>query len=154
MKTFWLKLKTFRNLIIAIFVIVVLIAGFFIFSKQKSPDTNYVAVKRGMVTQEVSVTGKVKPAESVNLTFEKTGKISHIYADIGSRVSAGQTLAVISNNDIVTQINQAQAAIDSAQAKLDELKKSRALKISKSLKRNFQKPSKILIIITAISQTF
>ncbi len=94
------------------------------------------AVKADLV-QEVSVTGSVEPAESVNLSFEITGKVDGIFADIGDRVEAGQKLISLGSADIQAQLNQAyagaasanalvqqyQAALDGQRVKLEEVKK-------------------------------
>lgn len=73
------------------------------------------------ITQEVSVTGKIKPADSIDLSFEKPGKINKIYAAVGDRVKSGQALAGIDNQEILTSLSGAKAQLDSANAKLDEL---------------------------------
>lgn len=81
-----------------------------------------VEVARGEIIQQVSVTGKVKPADSVNLAFEKSGKVANITVSVGDKVAAGQRLAVLNNSDLVAQLAQAQASLDKEIVKLSELK--------------------------------
>jgi len=103
--------------------VIVIIAGFYFYRNfTKTPEVNYVTVTRGTVSQVVSVTGKVKPAKTVDLSFEKTGKIIAVYRDVGEHVYAGELLAVISNADILAQLEGAEASVKVEQARLDELK--------------------------------
>ena len=58
--------------VLAVLGIVIVIAVFLVFSgKSKSPFET-ARVVRGSVSEEVSVTGKVKPAKNVDLAFEKS----------------------------------------------------------------------------------
>jgi len=119
-KTPWYKRKKW----IALGVIAVLIvAGFFIFSGQKQAVGSTFEVKRGTVTSEVSVTGKVVPVKSIDLAFNQTGRINNIYIEVGNKVSQGQTLFTLDNADLVAQVAQARATVDSQQATLDNLEK-------------------------------
>ncbi|MCF7835604.1 MAG: efflux RND transporter periplasmic adaptor subunit [Candidatus Marinimicrobia bacterium] len=114
------KLKKF--LITIIVVIVVGGAGFYFFTKGPGDlGYDFAFAEKGGVVQEVSVTGRVQPSKSVDLAFEKTGKISRIYVDVGDRVYQGQTLIQYDNSDIKAQLDGAQANLKTQQAKLDEL---------------------------------
>jgi HlyD family secretion protein len=108
-------------IIIGVILIMVAVSGYFIF-RAKKPDYNLATVKKGDLIQEVSVTGIVKPAQSVNLAFEKAGKITQIYVEVGDSVKAGQILISQNNSDLVAQLSEAQANVKAQQAKLDELK--------------------------------
>ncbi|HRY52709.1 MAG TPA: efflux RND transporter periplasmic adaptor subunit [Candidatus Portnoybacteria bacterium] len=107
----------------SIIILVVLGLGAWIFfgSGQKS-SYELTKVVKGDISQIVSVTGKVRPADSVELAFEKSGKIAYIGADIGDKVSAGQRLASLNNSDVLAQLAQAQASLDKEEVKLAELK--------------------------------
>ncbi|TSC55109.1 MAG: FeeC [Parcubacteria group bacterium LiPW_30] len=103
--------------------VVVIIAGFYLYRNfTKTPEMNYVTVARGTVSQVVSVTGKVKPAQTVDLSFEKIGKIIAVYHGVGEHVYQGEALAAISTADISAQLDGAMATVKAEQAKLDELK--------------------------------
>ncbi len=115
--------KYFKKPIVLILIAVILIiAGYFYFSREKKPDYEFVIAARGEIIQEVSVTGSVKPAEAVDLSFENSGKVVNIYADVGDKVTAGELLATIDNTDISAQLVQAEADVRVQQAKLDELR--------------------------------
>ncbi len=103
-------------------VVILIIAGYFYFSREKKPNYEFIVVGRGEIIQEVSVTGSVKPAEAVDLAFEKTGKVANIYADVGDKVVIGDLLVTIDNADIAAQLAQAEADAKTQKAELNELR--------------------------------
>lgn len=112
--------KLIKNpVFIIIFVIVIGIIMYGIFGGSGAVvASDIVIVKKGDVVQEVSVTGIVKPAQSVDLGFERGGKISAVYASVGSIVGVGQQLAVLENSEALAQFNQAEADMKIVQAKV------------------------------------
>lgn len=107
--------------ITGIVVLLILFIGFGGSAGETQVESFVIA--RTDVAQEVKVSGTVKPAESVDLAFEKTGKIARIYADVGAQVVQGQTLVVLENSDALAQLNQAEAEVKAEEAKLAELKR-------------------------------
>lgn len=106
-------------IVIILFVIVVggIIALSF-FGKESGPKYDYIAAERGDLVSEVSVTGKVRPSHDADLAFEKIGKISKVYVDVGDRVTIGQPLVRVDNAELTAQLAQASAEVESARAKL------------------------------------
>src|SRR3990167_2261932 len=104
-------------------IIALVVGGYFYFGRETAPEYEYTAVKRGDLVQEVSVTGKVKPAEDVDLAFEKSGKVARVFVKVGDAVKSDQTLAELDNSDARAQVAQAEASLESARAKLAELKR-------------------------------
>ncbi len=96
---------------------------YLIFGGKEEFPYDTVVVEKGDVVQEVSVTGSIKPAQDVNLAFEKGGKISRVYVEVSDRVYSGKTLVQLDNGDIWAQLQGAKADLKSQQAKLDELKR-------------------------------
>lgn len=97
-------------------------------SRNSVAPVQEITVKRGSITQQVNVTGQITPAQSVDLAFEKAGKVAWVGAQVGDQVSASQPLVRLVSDDIAAQLAQAQAglaqyqaALLAAQAKLDEL---------------------------------
>lgn len=84
-------------------------------SQNEAPQ-NTATVKRGDVIQEVSVTGRVKPATTLSLGFEKSGRIQAVLARAGARVEQGTLLATIESSS-------AEAILLEAEARLAELKR-------------------------------
>lgn len=126
--TRWEKFKNFLKALrrprYIIPIIIILLAAGIIWLRLASPKAPYeqVDVTRGDIVQLVSVTGKVKPADSVELAFERSGKVAAISVKVGDRVTAGQRLASLSNADLVAQLAQAQASLDKEIVRLAEIK--------------------------------
>src|SRR3989344_5587693 len=112
-----------RAIIILTIIIIILIAVVYAYFKTTAaPTYNFITAKRSNLIYEVSATGKVKPAKSVDLAFEKSGRIININASIGSKISAGMILAVLDNSELTAQITQAKAKLKIEKAKLEELR--------------------------------
>jgi len=109
-------------IIVSIVAIVVVVAGYFYFSGSKKPNYEFAIAKRADIVQEVSVTGRVKPAENVDLAFEKGGRVARVYVRVGDKVKSGDLLIALENSDLQAQLNQAQAVLKEQQTKLKELK--------------------------------
>ena len=115
--------KIFRTkTIFTVFVVLVLIIGGYFLFFHKTVTYHYVPVTTGSITETVSLTGNTTPSQSVSLAFGSSGSISHIYSALGKQVSSGQLLAELDTSDLIAQLHQAQANVDTQQAKLDGLK--------------------------------
>jgi ABC-type antimicrobial peptide transport system permease subunit len=68
--------------LVGIIILALAAAGYFYWKGASEAPYEYITAERGDLRQEVSVVGKVEPAEKVNLAFEKTGKVSRVYAAI------------------------------------------------------------------------
>ncbi len=116
--------KWLKNKAVAVAAVIVILGtvGVFYF-KGGSQKIEEIAVKKGIITQEVSVTGKTKPAESVNLAFEKSGRIARADIKIGDKISAGEVLVALNTSDLAAELAQDQANLEAQQAKLEQLKR-------------------------------
>jgi HlyD family secretion protein len=102
-------------------IIVVLVAWLiYYFASPKNATVNEVTAIRGNIVQQVSVTGNVKPAESVDLAFEKSGKVSWIYANVGDKISSGQLLVQLNTSELSAQLNKAEADLSSQKSELNK----------------------------------
>ena len=81
-----------RVAIPAIIVIVLGVGGYFLFWRDSEPAREIAVAKRMDIRQEVSVTGRVEPIESVDLSFEKSGRVRRVLVGVGERVSPGMIL--------------------------------------------------------------
>jgi HlyD family secretion protein len=115
----WIKKP---RIILLVVVMAIIAAGYFYFTGSKKPTYEFSVAKRADIVQEVSVTGRVKPAEAVDLAFEKAGKVANIYVKVSDKVIAGQLLVNLDNADIAAQLTQAEAELKTQKAKLDELR--------------------------------
>lgn len=120
MKNFLFK-KNF--LVVFAAVALVLGSGYFLLNRNKKPTYNLVTVTRADLKQEVSVTGKVKPAEMIDLAFETGGRISRISVQVGSQVFPGSKIMELESSQLFAQLRQAEANLEVEKAQLEELKK-------------------------------
>ena len=111
-----------RYIIVSLGVIIIVIIIVLVAAGHKSVN-NTITVERGSVVSEVSVTGSVKPARSLDIAFEKTGRIASIRVKVGDEVSKGQYLITQENGDAAAQVEQAQAQFQSQESKLAQLKR-------------------------------
>ncbi len=116
------KKKRSTKWIIAVLIVIALGAAFMFVRGGKKPVYEKVRVTRGDIAAEVSVTGRVKSAESVNLAFEKGGKVKNVSVKVGDRVSPGQALVHLDTSELAASLLQAEASVDMQMAKLNELK--------------------------------
>lgn len=106
-----------KQIVWFLLIISIIGIGYFYFGRTKDTTLqNTVTVKRGDVIQEVSVTGRVEPVSTVNLSFEKNGRIQGVYVRTGQHVGAGTLLAEIESS-------AAQASVMEVEARLAELKR-------------------------------
>ncbi len=70
-----------------------------------------VAVARGDVVHEVSVTGKVEPSQNVSLAFVSGGTVAHVLVSTGDHVEAGQPLVSLDTDVLASQLAAAQADV-------------------------------------------
>src|SRR3989339_453100 len=143
-----------KKIIIAIIIILALIiTGAFIFSGgDKAPTYETGVVKLGTLVQKVSVTGSVKPAEEVELAFEKSGKVVSLPFKVGDKIKSGQIVASLAAADVYAQLLQASASLDSAKATL--LQYQAALDTQKAKLNEYlkgTKPEEIQVTETAVS---
>ena len=114
-----------RFIVVTSIVVVVLgITALIVIGQIRKPSPYEFAIAtKQTVTQEVSITGKVAPAQAVDLAFEKGGKIKQVYAYIGDFVTEGESLVSLNTSELQAQLTQAQASLESQEATLAELEK-------------------------------
>jgi HlyD family secretion protein len=94
-----------------------------IFASRGSSPLPTIKSSLGEINETVLVTGTTKATQSVDLSFERTGKVSAVYVQIGDRVRAGQALVELEKSDVEAQLAQAQASLASQQAQLQALER-------------------------------
>ncbi|MEP7187877.1 MAG: efflux RND transporter periplasmic adaptor subunit, partial [Roseiflexaceae bacterium] len=76
-------------------------------------------VTRGDLTVNVESSGSVKATQSLDLPFQADGQVREVLVRPGDLVRAGQPLARLDDHDLRLQVQQAEADLKTAQAKLD-----------------------------------
>ncbi len=89
-------------------------------AEQVSSQTVTIAtVQTGPVATTLTATGTVQAADLLQVTPQIGGlQIQDVLVDVGDRVTTGQPLVVLDDQELRTQIQQAQAQIEVAQAQL------------------------------------
>lgn len=123
MKNLIKKFTKKQWVIAGVVLAVALIAVYFIFIKNDNDTLQHVTAQKQTLRQEVSVTGKVEPVESVELAFDVSGRVIWKNVEVGSKVSAGQSIAAVFNDDTRSKLAEAEATLKSQEAKLEELKR-------------------------------
>jgi HlyD family secretion protein len=112
--------RRFRLAAILTAAAIVLIIAAFMFFGDGSNTVEYRTepAARGDVKETVTATGTVNPVTTVLVGTQVSGTIMKIFVDFNSRVTKGQLIAQIDPAFFVTQLAQAQANTDRAQAAL------------------------------------
>ncbi len=78
--------------------------------------------ERADLVQTVSATGSVtaQTGAVVKIGSQITGRIEHLFADVGSQVRAGQVIAELDLPDLAAQVSQAEATLALNQRRLSE----------------------------------
>jgi RND family efflux transporter MFP subunit len=121
-KFFMKKFIANNRLVFGIATAVVVLCGIYWYVRaNEAPPSTIFTVGRGNVIQSVDIPGNVLAENSVDLSFEEAGQITHVYFQEGNSVPAGTTLADLNQSTLSNAVAQANAALAAAQAKLDEL---------------------------------
>lgn len=89
--------------------------------KSDSQQFNFetVEVKRADVNNTVTATGTIQALKTVAVGTQVSGVVSKIYADFNSHVKKGELLAEIDKAPLISNLENAKAALDNAQAELN-----------------------------------
>ncbi len=117
-----MKIFTMKYGVISVAVILVAVFAWRYFAAPKTVPYEFAVATRADLIEEVSVTGKVKPAHSVQLAFEKGGRVVRARATVGDRVAQGATLVELDTSELRSQFVEASAAREVQKAKLDEMR--------------------------------
>ena len=110
-----------RYAIVGAVVLVVGGGAAYHFLTSRQPAYIFAPVERGPITQKVSASGNVAAPDTIDLQFQQGGKLTGVGVVVGESVLAGEVLARQDTSVLHAQLQQAQAAEASAQAKLDAL---------------------------------
>ena len=129
----------------AVIILLVVAAGAF-FSNQRSSnqdnvsieeDEQIIPVRRGDLIQEISITGSLSLPNRETLTFGSSGVIAEIMVEEGDKVSEGQTLAALDQEDIAAleeKVIQAKVALRDAEEALEDYMTPSELDIARARK--------------------
>jgi HlyD family secretion protein len=111
-KKFWIWL-----IVIVVVVLSAAGAGVALLVKGASIDPNRIAkVTKGDVARSVVATGKIQPITKVEVKSKASGIVEKLYVDINNKVTKGQPLAQLDQQEIVAQVDAQRAQLASAEA--------------------------------------
>jgi multidrug efflux pump subunit AcrA (membrane-fusion protein) len=76
------------------------------------------SVATGTITQTVSSTGTIEPANQANLSFAVSGTVTGVNVTAGQTVTVGQALATVDPTTLAASLALAQATVSSDESKL------------------------------------
>jgi HlyD family secretion protein len=88
---------------------------------QPEQDVRSAVVERGTLLVTVAASGNVEPLAEADLVFDVSGQVAEVLVEVGDRVEAGDVLAQLDTAVLVLQMQQAEAALASAEAKRAQL---------------------------------
>lgn len=121
-----LRPRLTRWLIWGAVVVALAIAGlaWFMWGRIEGVQYETAAVRRGNLTVTVTATGTLEPTNQVEVGIEVSGTIRTVEVDYNDRVKVGQVLARLDTTKLEAQVQQSQAALASARAKVLEAQAS------------------------------
>src|SRR5580700_2035528 len=75
------------------------------------PTASVALAKRGVLSNTLSLAGQFQPYQEIDVHAKVSGYVRRIYVDIGDRVRAGQTLAVLEIPELDAQLKGTQAEV-------------------------------------------
>jgi len=106
--------KPYKKILIPVLIISAVggLVGWRVYSQGKAaPIFDSTEVRRSTVVQEVTVTGRVEPVETYDLSFATSGVVKTLAVQEGDMVASGQTLATLEVADVAMQQAQSKAAL-------------------------------------------
>lgn len=117
------RIRTHHKSLLAWGLVVLLVLSAFAFRVLNTDEPVTVAVVRGDVVQQISVTGKARPVQEVQLGFQTGGTIERVYAVVSDHVESGTLLATLNSAELQAALRQAEASRDAEYARLQDLRK-------------------------------
>ena len=102
-------------------ILLVLLTGLFHRNQDANDGFQTVAVERGDLIAVVGATGVVEPNQTVDLSWETTGRVESVYVAVNDVVEEGSLLAELADNTLPQSVILAQADLVVAQKALDDL---------------------------------
>jgi len=84
-------------------------------------EVHTATAMRANLKQTITAPGAMTTAGDVRLAFKVPGRLAQVYVSVGQRVASGQALAKLDTSDLEIALAQAQAAVQAAQARYDQV---------------------------------
>ncbi|MFA4990333.1 MAG: efflux RND transporter periplasmic adaptor subunit [Candidatus Paceibacterota bacterium] len=112
--------------IIAVLIILIIVSGGYFLLKPlffKNTAAQYLTAKveRGNLTSSITVSGQTIAENSVNLSPKASGEVVYVNLANGKQVEAGETILKIDDEDVRSELKDAQIALNNAKEELAKL---------------------------------
>jgi len=119
----WFKAKPIRWIAA---ILLMLAAVFFVFNnfRDRSNTSDVyqtVVVERGDLIAIVGATGVVEAKQTTEINWQTTGRIAHVFTEVGKQVKAGEKLADLADNTLPQSVILAQSDLVTAKKNLEDL---------------------------------
>jgi len=121
----------YKKISLAVLTLGVLIGGGVWWQAAQQPKLNTVTVKRATLLQEVAITGTTKAVESVELAFERGGRVKEVLVKTGDTVTMNQPLIRLDDEELQAQLAQAEAGLRNAEAQRTQYVAALAAQLAK-----------------------
>ena len=122
-----------KTIIFVVFAVLSAAAGWQYYVHHESPSekprarngnsavaVEVVPVKRGIIRDTSVFSGTLLPSSQFTMAPKVSGRLEKIMVNIGDRVSRGQLIALLDDDEYVQQVEQAKAELDVAKATIEE----------------------------------
>ena len=111
-------------------IVIVLIVGGYYYYKSRQSTTSQVkyvtaTAEEGTLTSSVSASGNVIVDQSSNIDPTITGTVANLAVNVGDKVTKGQFLFKIVNNDLSVAVSKSTTSLAQAQSSLESAKASK-----------------------------
>jgi len=96
-------------------------------ARASEPTIESAKVEKGTVVNSVSASGVLQCLTTIDLKSNVGGQVELLAVDVGSVVQAGQLIAKIDPTDSLTTLNQAEADLQAANARLSQSREALSL---------------------------
>ena len=114
MKKFYKRPVVIVSAIIVVIILVAVVQKFVGGNGENKFD--FITAQKSELIQEVSVTGNVKAVDNIALSFETSGIVNKIEVSDGDVVIPGQILATLKSTELLAELTQASANLESQRA--------------------------------------
>lgn len=103
-------------------LLLIIVIAFVVISKNGENGKQSFVVARADVVEEVASTGKVKPAENVDLGFDRSGRVAVAYKKVGDFVKKGEIIASLEAGETLGDLEKAKAVLSEENIKLQNIR--------------------------------
>lgn len=126
-----------KPIAIIVALLAAVVIGFFAFGQQKPAEPEiefrYAPIAKGNLIRSISATGQVVADTTVDVKSKAGGKVVKLVVEEGSVVKAGDLIALIDPADTQSVYEQAQADLDSANARVEQARKNFDLQVAQNV---------------------